>query len=721
MFRKRVPVFLQGELAECGLACLGMVAAYHGHQLDMRAVRQIFAPSTRGTTAGELLRMAQRLGLEGRVVRVSRKGVHKLKLPAILHFDGGHFVVLSTRQARGFTIHDPAIGRILVEDSRFGSRFGGVAVELWDGGQLVPIPRGRRLELWSLARKVKGLRGGLWYVASLSVALNAFALGSPYFLQLIMDHVMEGGDAGLLPVLVVGLLGVKVFTLILRAVRAWALIWIRTQLDLELMHRLMAHLLRLPHDWYLRRSQGAIASRFDSMTALNAGLGNDVVEAVLDGVLASLAVGVLFLYSSVLGSICVGATLLYAGIRALCTDHLHRSTLGAIEYGARLRTLFVETLRALVPIRMLNQEETRLTRWRQAQVASVEANVHLGHLGLGFSAAAQVIGTASQAAVVFIGCRLVMSAEFSIGMLYAYLAWQEHFSKASISLIDRCASLHMLGLHAERLADIVLATPESSMDSEGQALTWGVLEARNVYFRYGEREPWILENVNLRIEQGECVAIVAESGAGKTTLLKILCGLMHPTRGTILVDGKNLRSVGLARYRSQVAAVLQDDQLLSGTLAENIMGFSSSGDMARVEEAAKLAHVATFIEGLPMGYHSLVGDMGSALSGGQVQRILLARALYRRPSILFLDEATSHLDAKNEGRINDVVRVLGTTRVIVAHRQETISFANRVVRLEDLSDRIRGGASGTAELPPLRSNPAQLPSVLPEARRPASA
>jgi ATP-binding cassette, subfamily B, bacterial CvaB/MchF/RaxB len=280
-----------------------------------------------------------------------------------------------------------------------------------------------------------------------------------------------------------------------------------------------------------------------------------------------------------------------------------------------------------------------------------------------------------------------MEGTLSVGMLVAFLAYKDQFSQRVGKCLDTIVKLGTLTVHGERIADIALAEPEPGDASHVNASVAtaispkAAVSARSISFRYSDNEARVIADFDLDVAPGECVAIAGPSGAGKTTLLKILAGLLRPSAGAVLVDDVPISAIGLEAYRSQIGCVLQDDRLFAGSIAENIAGFSPSPDLERVQQAARVAAIHQEIMRMPMAYETLVGDMGSSLSGGQMQRIVLARALYRGPRILLLDEATSHLDEENERAINEAIGRLPISRVIVAHRRSTLDMADRVVPL----------------------------------------
>lgn len=313
---------------------------------------------------------------------------------------------------------------------------------------------------------------------------------------------------------------------------------------------------------------------------------------------------------------------------------------------------------------------------------TVNQDVKLARFGLGFTSASQLIFGIERIAVIWIGAVLALQNMFSVGMLVAYLAYKDQFAQRVSVLIDKWVDFRMLRLHGERLADIVLAGPEPDHEGIGtvtEELMGARLDVAGLSFRYAEGGPWVLKDCSFTIEDVESVAIVGASGCGKTTLVKVLLGLLAPTRGSIALGGWDIDRLGHRHYRQMVGAVMQDDQLFAGSIAENIAFGDDGYDQQRVEAAARLASIHDEILAMPMSYHSLIGDMGTTLSGGQKQRVILARALYRQPRILFLDEATSHLDVERERLVNEAVHQMKITRIIIAHRPETIASADRVL------------------------------------------
>ena len=671
---------LQSEAAECGLASLAMVADVHGLRISLPELRQRFPLSLKGAKLNQLIHVAQQLGFQTRPLRLDMEDLGKLKLPCILHWDFNHFVVLAKVRRSKVTILDPAIGEKTLSFSEMSDHFTGVALELTPGHEFKPRKAAPSVSVRQLTGRITGLWRTLGQILLLSVALQVFVVLAPFFMQWVVDQVLVSADKDLLAVLGLGFGLALLLQIGIGLLRGWSVVYLSSRLGLQWMGNVFAHALRLPLDFFEKRHLGDITSRMASVQAIQRTLTTSFVEGLIDGLMAVVTFGLMLVYSWKLALVTLLAVVLYAGIRLIAYRPLRDGTERQLVAGAKQQTHLLESLRGMQSVKVAGAEGLRRTTYDNLMVDTVNQEVRIAQMGLGFNSASQLVFGIERIAVIWIGALLALSNVFSVGMLIAFLAYKDQFAQRMAGLIDKGIEFRMLRLHGERLADIVLTPPEDAeLRPELPAPEEASIEVENLGFRYADGEPWVLKGCSLRIEPGEAVAIVGASGCGKTTLVKLLLGLLKPTEGTIRIGGQDLHKAGPANVRRIVGAVMQDDQLFGGSLADNISFFDPQMDQARVEQAARMAAVHDEIVAMPMGYHSLIGDMGSSLSGGQKQRVILARALYRQPKLLFLDEATSHLDVGNEQLVNAAVKQLEVTKVIVAHRPETIASADRVL------------------------------------------
>jgi ATP-binding cassette subfamily B protein RaxB len=677
-----VPLVLQSEAAECGLACLAMVAGYHGFGPDLPELRRRWKLSLKGTGLAHLIGMAGELRLTTRALRLEPGDFRELRLPAILHWNLDHFVVLERVSRNDARIVDPACGRRKLTLTALSKHFTGVALELRPAAGFERRPRPSRLPLAAFVRRIDGLPAALLKILLLSVALQAFVLAAPLFGQIVIDEVVISHDRNMLLVLGTSFLLLAAIQAGISAGRGWLIIVLGAHLHLGWSARLFHHLIRLPLDYFERRHMGDIVSRFSSTRALESLLSGAAVEAVVDGLMTITTLAVMIWYHTTLTAIAVAAVLLYWIVRALLFGPLRSATRELLASEARADSRFMESVRAILPIKTFALEAIRETAWQNSRAQAVHDEVRVQRLELIQQQAAGVLFAAENVAVLWVGAFTVIDGELSLGMLVAFLAYKNQFAARAAALIDKCLEFRLVDVHLDRIADIALAERDVGSEASAAARTIvGQVQTKDLYFRYADADPCVLNGVNLTIEPAECVALSGPSGFGKTTLIKLLMGLLEPDSGSIFVDGRELHRGMLGDYRRQIAAVMQDDLLLSGTLADNICFFDPEPDQQRIESCARLAAIHEDILRMPIGYLTSVGELGSALSGGQRQRVLLARALYRRPRLLFLDEATSHLDAFTEHRIHQALRDLNITRVIVAHRQETLAVADRIIQL----------------------------------------
>ena len=676
---------LQAEAAECGLACLAMVATHHGHRCSLAELRQRFGLSLKGASLARLAEIARGLGLQPRPLRLELEDLEKLRLPCVLHWDMNHFVVLTRLARRGATVFDPGFGERLLRLDELSTHFTGVALELAPGHDFVRRPPPPAISLRQLTGRIRGLGGALAQLLGLSLALQVLVVLAPFYLQWVIDQALVSADRGLLTLLALAFGGLLLLQVATGWVRGAAVLHLSSRLGQQWTGNVFAHLLRLPLAFFERRQLADVVSRLGSVQAIQRSLTTSAVEAVVDGAMALVTLAMMLAYSPRLAALTGLAVLVYLAMRAATYGRLRRGTERQLVAAAQQQGHLLETLRGMQSLKVSGQEATRQSAYANLLARTLNAELGLARLGLGLSGANLAVFGLERLLVVWFGAGLVLDGLFSVGMLVAYLAYKDQFSQRVAGLIDKGLEFRMLRLHGERLADVVLAPPESD-DADAQlAETPGErgLRVDALGFRYAEGEPWVLRECGFSIAAGECVAIVGPSGCGKTTLLKLMLGLLPASEGEVRVDGRPLAAIGLREFRATVGAVMQDDTLFAGSIADNIALGEVDPDATRIEAAARLAAVHDEIAAMPMAYHSLIGDMGNSLSGGQRQRVILARALYRQPRFLFLDEATSHLDVERERQVNDAVRRLRITRVIIAHRPETIASADRVLVMHE--------------------------------------
>jgi len=681
--RPRLPVLLQTEAAECAIACLAMVASYWGLRIDLAGMRRRFPVSLKGSSLKALIGMARALGLNGRPLKLEPEQLGELRLPSILHWDLNHFVVLESLSGSHALIHDPARGGRRLSRAELSRHFTGIALELAPDAGFRRSDERRRVGLLSLFGRVVGLRRGLVQLFVLAGALQVCALAAPFYLQWIVDEALVAADRDLVTVLALGFLLLALVQAAIGAVRSWVTTALATDLNFQWLGNAFAHLMKLPIDYFEKRHLGDILSRFGSIQTIQHSVTTQFVETIVDGALVLCALAVMLLYSVPLAGVAVLAVSLYGTLRWALFRSARDATAEQMVHGARQQTHFLESARGVQTIRLFNRAQERRIGWMNTLADQFNAELRVARLSITAQGAHALLFGCERVAVVWLAALAVLDGRFSVGMLFAFLAYKEQFGQRTSALIDKLCDLGMLRLHADRVADIVLTEPEpdaQEVEVDPRRIA-PVIEVRGLSFRYGSGEPWVLKDLDLDIPAGQSLAITGASGCGKTTLVKLLLGLLTPTEGEIRIGGIPLDRLGLVNYRDMLGTVMQDDQLFAGTIADNIAFFDPAPDFERVQRCARAAAIHDEIGAMPMGYGTLVGDVGGALSGGQRQRVLLARALYREPCILVLDEATSHLDSGNEQLVNSAIRQIALTRVIVAHRSETIAMAQRVVVL----------------------------------------
>lgn len=674
---------LQTEAAECGLACLVAAGDRLGYSTTLAQLRARHPASSRGLTLLQLRDVAASLGLIGRAVSCELEELRELALPSILHWSLNHFVVLEKISRTGVVVMDPAVGRTRVSWAEASRRFSGAALELRHAPGFKRRKERSPLKLSSLFRLTPAFYVGVGQALGLSLLMQVFVLASPLFMQTAIDQAALKGDLGLLGVLALGFGLFAIFNVVAQMLRGIAFQRLTALIGWDMTGRLYRHLLRLPLPWFQRRRLADTFTRFNSIGPVRQLLANGLAASVIDGILAIVTVVMMFVFAPALAIIVLCGFVVYAVVRLSSIPLTLRQGAEALmadiaEQGKRL-----ETIRAIQTIKVMGGEPERESDWSNLFAETVKRNQTAALTGIGFQGAQSLVDAIVNVAVIYFGVAAIIRGDITIGVLYAFMSYKTSFMGSVMRAFDQLIEWKMLDLHSERIADIALTEQEAGIDRTvlGIPEIDGRLEACNLTFAYAPHDPLVIHSANLAVEPGEFVAIAGPSGAGKSTLLKLLTGLYPATYGEVLLDGRPLSSWGPRAVRRSLGVVMQDDELLSGSIAQNVSFFDEHMNPEAIWSALRLAGIEDEVAQMPMRLDTFVGDAGSMLSGGQKQRILLARALYRQPRILVLDEATSHLDVARERTIISALRDLKMTRIVVAHRPETIASADRVVTL----------------------------------------
>ena len=684
LWARRMQPLLQTEAAECGLAALAMIANHHGHRVTLPGLRQRFPTSIKGMTLEHLMRIASELELAPRAVRLEIDEFDQLQKPAILHWDLNHFVVLESANASHATVLDPALGRRKFSLAQLGRHFTGVALELTPSAAFKPIEAQTRTRLNDLWSKLTNYRGPFVQILALSLLLQLTTLLAPFYIQLTVDEAIGQGDVSLLAVLLIGFGLVYAFGAVTRALREWVVLTLGESLSFQLGGNVVRHLVRLPLAYFERRHVGDLLSRIGSIQPIQDLLAKGIVNLLIDSVLLVTTLIVMTLISPWLTALVVVTALLYLLVNQMVYPTIRRRTEEEIIARAGEETYLMETMRAIRAIKLHGHETMRENGWRNRYAEVISAAYRRRIADIKLDLAEEALFGISFLLTVYFGAVAVIEQRLTIGLLLAFLAYRSNFTASASGLVAQFQKWRLLSIHLDRLSDIVTEKREELMAStERQLLPGPSIRVEGLTFAYSPAEKPILTELDLDIPRGSFIAITGPSGTGKTTLMRILLGLLHPVAGQTYVDGVPLTPATIGGWRARAAAVMQDDHLLTGTLADNIAFFDPKPDERLIEHAARLARIHDDIIRMPMSYYSLVSDMGAALSSGQRQRILLARALYRDPDVLFLDEGTANLDPDTETQIANMIARLDITRIVIAHRPALVERADIVFRLAD--------------------------------------
>ena len=681
---RRLPIIRQSTIAECGLACVAMIASYFGSEQDLASLRRRFGASLHGASLASLLRISGSLRLSARAVRCGLSELKRLRAPCILHWKFDHFVVLRKATHRHLIVHDPAQGVLRLPLDEADALFTGVALELVPANDFARNKALRRLRLADIVTLDSGFTTGLAAALLLAVLSELLLLAMPFYLQTVIDQVLMRGDHLLLNTLVVGFAALAVFQLLASSTRQLTFQFLSQVTVFSLSSRVLRHLMHLPVAWFRARRLGDIQQRLASLARIQSFVTEAVPALILDGIFLAIVTILMVAYAPMLTALValVGAS--YCLWRVVIFPVMLEQANKLVRAEAAAQTHLLESLRSMLSIKMCAGEQRRTTEWQNLLVRRINTQIRAGNTGVIDRSIFQALQQGMHIGVVYLLAQQVLSGAMTIGAVSAFVAYTGMFMTRAVGIINRVSEYRLLQVPLDRLADIVFngaGSLEPEPPSRGRLA--GNVALRDVSFRYGDAGRPVLAGVSAEITPGEFVAIRGSSGSGKSTLLRIISAVEEPTGGALYYDGLPAAHWPSSTVRGSIATVFHDDVLISGSIAENIALFDPDRDDARMRKVAELAAIGGMVEALPMSYDTPIGDLGSALSAGQIQRVLLARALYRCPAVLLLDEFTSSLDGDTERRVVNSIARLPMTRIVVTHSATVLRAADRVLDLSN--------------------------------------
>jgi ATP-binding cassette, subfamily B, bacterial CvaB/MchF/RaxB len=682
--RKAMPLYLQMESAECGLACLAMVAGHYGAKQGLEELRAKFDVSVRGTSLQDLANMADQISLNARCVELTVDEIGQLRLPAVLHWEGNHWVVVKKTSAKGLQLNDPALGERWVGWAEARSKFSGFAADFVPRARLERTPPQPRLQFATLLRSFPGLGGAAAQLMAVSIVLEVIALLTPYYTQIVMDHVLVTGDKDLLTIVALATGFLLVFQTVFTAIRGWAGVVLSQNVGYQLYAHVIRHMFRLPVTFFVRRQVGDLVSRFDSLGQLAHSLTRTSIEITLDALISIGTVAMMFLYSPTLAWIALGTFTLMLVVKVMVFSSSQRVVAERTFLDAKRQSHLIESVRGIHAVKMAQGEVLRSQQWTTQTRRVLDKDAATERINLASTLVQTVTAGAAHIVVIYYAAQMILANQMSVGMLFAFMAYQANFAGRASAFADRIMWLRTMKVHFGRVGDIVFAPmePLAELHNKVAQPKASSLTATDLSYRYSNSDPMVFSAVSVNVNAGETVALVGPSGCGKTTLLCVMGGIFLPSGGTLAYDNERVTQANATSLRKRVAFVFQNDELFEGSIEDNIAFFEPQPDRERIKQCAELAAIAADIEIYPQGYKTRLAEQGAGLSGGQRQRMLIARALYRQPSLLVLDEATSHLDVATEKLVLHNLKTLGITIIMSAHRPDAIAMADKIYSVE---------------------------------------
>lgn len=682
--RPKLPVMLQMTVVECGAACLAMVANYYGHATSLIECRDHFAIGRDGVSALAIADAAAAYGLEADAYRLAPADMAAVPLPAIVHWERSHFVVVEQWSPSRVKIIDPAVGRRWLSADEFAHGFSGVALTFTPGPafQRRSATTSRLQPYLRLVGATPGWLRLTLAILAASVVLQGFGLILPALTRVIVDEIVPLQARDRLTMIGLGIVLLLIIYAATRALRAVILVRLQARLDQQLMVGFFAHVLALPLPFFQRRSTGDLVMRLGSNMIIREMLTNNTVATILDGTLVLVYVVILFIVNPLFGLVVAGLGALQVLTVLLTTRRMQVLAHQTLAAESVSHAYVIEAMTGIITLKAAGAEGHIHAQWARLFQAYLSGLVRQNSFAIVINTILSTLATFSPLFLLWLGASMVTAGTMTLGTMLALNALALSLLVPLAAVVENGQYLLLVSAYMARITDVLAAEPEqaAAQPATPPALT-GQLAVEDLSFRYTPQSPPVLTDISFAAAPGQRIAIVGPTGSGKSTLALLLLGLYSPTSGAIRYDGHSLADLDYQAVRGQIGTVLQQAALFRGTIRDNIAFNRPDLSQAAVEAAARIAAIHDDIQAMPMGYDTLVSESGG-LSGGQRQRIVLARALVAKPPILILDEATSHLDVGTERVITTNLAALAITQIVIAHRLSTIIDADLILVLQ---------------------------------------
>ena len=684
---RRFPLVEQAEEMDCGAACLAMLCRHYGISMTLGKLRELANVTTQGATLESLARAGESLGFTTRGVQCTFGALTGFELPFIVHWEGYHYAVVYGLSKEYVWLADPALGfrKLSVEDFERG--WSGTCLLFTSTQDLVrgAVARSPWIRFVGYLTPYKTI---LMYLCLATFVIQVLGVVPPLIIQNILDGVIVHQNVSLLHLLIVGLIISSVFTQLMATIRAYLANFMVRNMDFAMMSQFFRHTLSLPLSFFVKRKTGDIFARFQENQTIRAFLTESTVTTALNLLMVFIYFSIMFVYNVKMTLLLIAFVIPIMALTALATPRIKGYAREVFSSSTEAKSFLMELLGGVETVKGMGIERAVRLKWEKKYAKSLETQYRAQAFNILVGLGSQLLNAATTIGILWMGASLVLAHELTIGQLIAFNAFMGSVLSPLMGLVALWSLLNDAAVAMERLGDVLDMPPEQRPEDLSSRVVLpdlqGEISFDQVYFRYGADDgPYVLENISFAIRPGELVAIVGRSGSGKTTLAKLLVGFYTPTEGKMSVDGYDIDAIDKTYYRAQIGYVMQTNLLFSGTIAENIASGDEGPDRRRIEEVAKMADAHAFITKLPLGYEQIVGERGIGLSGGQIQRLCIARALYHEPRLLVFDEATSSLDTQSESNIlTNMHEILkGRTAVIIAHRLSTVMSADKILVL----------------------------------------